>query len=105
MIGKVEATVGTLTGSQSLHEKGLARQQEAAALKAQAAELSEAERLEKDALARRERAVAHGAHPDHRHLGGHDPGAGATNVNELGGGANYGINGAGGASSAARGGY
>ena len=78
---------------------------EAAALKAQAAELTEAERLEQAALARRERAVAHGAHPDHRHLGGHNPGAGAPNVNELGGGANYGVSGAGGAGSAARGGY
>ena len=55
---------------------------EAAALKAQAAELTEAERLEQAALARRERAVAHGAHPDHRHLGGHNPGAGAPNVNK-----------------------
>ena len=49
--------------------------------------------------------MAHGAHPAHRHLGGHNPGAGAPNVNELGGGANYGVSGAGGAGSAARGGY
>ena len=46
---------------------------EAAALKSQASELTEAERLEQAALARRERAVAHGAHPDHKFLGGHNP--------------------------------
>ena len=43
---------------------------EADALKAQAAELSEAERLEREAISRRERAVAHGAHPELRHLRG-----------------------------------
>ena len=42
------------------------------------AELAEAERLEREAMLRRERAVAHGAHPDNRHLGG-QPGAGALN--------------------------
>ena len=46
---------------------------EADALKAQAAELSEAERLEREAISRRERAVAHGAHPELRRLGGHNP--------------------------------
>lgn len=43
---------------------------EAQAYKVQGAELAEAERHEREALMRRERAVAHGAHPDHRHLGG-----------------------------------
>ena len=74
-------------------------------MKVQAAELSEAERLEQAALARRQRAVAHGAHPDHKYLGSHNPGSGATNVNELGGGANAGVGGVGGAGSNARGGY
>ena len=58
----------------------------------QSQELGEAERLEREALMRRQRAVAHGmwihvsirgfviligysgAHPDHRHLGGNAPG-------------------------------
>ncbi|KLO14385.1 hypothetical protein SCHPADRAFT_903328 [Schizopora paradoxa] len=105
--GKVQSALGTMIGSQSLKAKGQAKEQEAVALKAQSAELAEAERYEQAAMARRERAVAHGAHPDHRHLGGHDPnhGAGAANVNELGGGTGAGITGAGGAGSAARGGY
>lgn len=46
---------------------------ESRALKAQAAELNEAERLESAARSRRERAVAHGAHPQLRNLGGQPP--------------------------------
>jgi len=76
-----------MIGSQTLKAKGQAKEREAVALKAQAAELNEAEHYEQAALARRERAVAHGAHPDFGHLGGPNPGAGASNVNELGGGA------------------
>lgn len=123
--GKVESALGTVLGSQSLKAKGEAKEQlvpflfinhfefvlivgydfrEAQALKVQSAEISEAERLEQTALARRERAVAHGAHPDHKHLGGHNPGAGAQNVNELGGGIGSGV-GVGGAGGGARGGY
>lgn len=105
--GKMQSALGTMIGSQSLKAKGQAKEQEAVALKAQSAELAEAERHEQAAMARRERAVAHGAHPDLRHLGGQNPnhGAGAANVNELGGGTGAGITGAGGAGSAARGGY
>ncbi|KAH8113901.1 hypothetical protein DFH11DRAFT_282139 [Phellopilus nigrolimitatus] len=103
--GKVEHAVGSAIGSQNLKAKGLAKEQESTALKAQAAELSEAERLESSALARRERAVAHGAHPQYRHLGGRDPETGTTNPDELGGGGNYGASGVGGAGSGARGGY
>lgn len=103
--GKLQVAVGTMIGSQSLKAKGHAKEQEAVALNAQAAELSEAERHEQAALARRERAVAHGAHPDLRHLGGQNPGAGAQTVNDLGGGTGSGITGAGGAGGAARGGY
>ncbi|PAV15459.1 hypothetical protein PNOK_0922300 [Pyrrhoderma noxium] len=73
MTGKAEFALGSVVGSQSLKEKGLAKEREADALKAQAAELSEAERLEREAISRRERAVAHGAHPELRHLGGHNP--------------------------------
>ncbi|KAF7983234.1 hypothetical protein HWV62_23532 [Athelia sp. TMB] len=74
--GKIEHAVGTMIGSKSLKAKGLQKEQEAQAYKVQGAELGEAERLEREALMRRERAVAHGAHPDHRHLGGVAPGTG-----------------------------
>jgi len=64
---------------------------EAQAYKVQSGELGEAERLEREVLMRRQRAVAHGmwnisirgfviligypgAHPNHRHLGGNPPG-------------------------------
>lgn len=106
-VGKLETAIGSAVGSQSLKARGLAKEHESNALKAQSAELAEAERLEHDAMARRERAVAHGAHPDFGHLGGagRDAQGGAPNANELGGGAGYGLTGAGGAGSAARGGY
>ena len=68
--GKAERAVGSLVGSQALKERGFQKEQEAGAFKTQSAEIAEAERLEKEALMRRERAVAHGAHPDNRHLGG-----------------------------------
>ena len=70
LAGKAERGLGTLVGSQALKERGLQKEQEASAFKMQSAEIAEAERLEKEALMRRERAVAHGAHPDNRHLGG-----------------------------------
>ncbi|KAI0760317.1 hypothetical protein C8Q74DRAFT_1372214 [Fomes fomentarius] len=70
LVGKTERAVGTLVGSQALKEKGIQKEQEASAFTQQSAEIAEAERLEKEALMRRERAVAHGAHPDNRHLGG-----------------------------------
>ena len=50
---------------------GLAR--ESKALRAQAAELDVAEKHEQEALRRRERAVGHGAHPDHGFLGSQNP--------------------------------
>ncbi|KAI0631183.1 hypothetical protein C8Q77DRAFT_1159879 [Trametes polyzona] len=70
LAGKAERAAGTLVGSQALKERGFQKEQEAGAFKMQSAEIAEAERLEKEALMRRERAVAHGAHPDNRHLGG-----------------------------------
>jgi len=74
MTGKVEHAVGAMIGSKSLKAKGIQKEQEAQAYKVQSQELGEAERLEREALMRRQRAVAHGAHPDHRHLGGNAPG-------------------------------
>ena len=61
---------------------------ESRALRAQAAELDIAEQHEQEALRRRERAVAHGAHPDHGYLGSHNP-------NHAGGGLNDGQGGLG----------
>ena len=58
--GKAERAVGSLVGSQALKERGFQKEQEAGAFKTQSAEIAEAERLEKEALMRRERAVAHG---------------------------------------------
>jgi hypothetical protein len=51
---------------------------EAEAYKRQAAELSEAERLEQEARVRRERAVAHGAHPGNLKAQGQDLAGGGT---------------------------
>ncbi|KAJ7761207.1 hypothetical protein DFH07DRAFT_815740 [Mycena maculata] len=67
--GKIEHAIGSLVGSNTLKAKGLQKEQEAQGLKVQSTELSEAERLEREAGLRRERAVAHGAHPDNRHVG------------------------------------
>ncbi|KAK1234202.1 hypothetical protein PQX77_002628 [Marasmius sp. AFHP31] len=69
MTGKMERKVGDLLGSKSLQAKGMQKEQEAQALKVQSSELAEAERLEREAVMRRERAVAHGAHPENKHLG------------------------------------
>lgn len=51
----------------------------------QSAELGHAERLESEAQARRERAVGHGAHPQHLNGGGHHAG-GAPVGDTYGGG-------------------
>lgn len=60
MAGKVEHAVGSMIGSQALKTKGMQKEQEAESYKQQSAEIGEAERLEKEALLRRERAVQHG---------------------------------------------
>ncbi|KAF5310532.1 hypothetical protein D9619_007849 [Psilocybe cf. subviscida] len=70
MTGKVESAIGTMIGSSALKAKGLQKEQEANAVKMQSRELQEAERLEHEALLRRERAVGHGAHPANGQLGG-----------------------------------
>ncbi|KAJ7339774.1 hypothetical protein DFH08DRAFT_812154 [Mycena albidolilacea] len=76
--GKIERTVGNIVGSKSLQAKGLQKEEEARGLKIQSQELAEAERLEREAGLRRERAVAHGAHPDTRHVGGLGGGVGGA---------------------------
>ena len=60
LTGKVESALGSLVGSTALKEKGAQKEQEANTIKLQGRELAEAERLEAEALMRRERAVAHG---------------------------------------------
>jgi len=67
--------------SSTLREKGLEKEREAQALKVQAAELRQAEGLESEAAARRERAVAHGAHPSH--LNGAAPANGVGGNNQI----------------------
>ncbi|KAF8887549.1 hypothetical protein BD779DRAFT_1396983, partial [Infundibulicybe gibba] len=69
LTGKVEQAVGSMVGSSALRAKGLQKEQEANSIKVQGQELAEAERLEREAMTRRERAVGHGAHPDNKHLG------------------------------------
>jgi len=76
--GKLEHAVGSMVGSQALKNKGIQKEQEAGAFQAQSAEIAEAERLEQEALTRRERAVAHGAHPDNKYLGGGQLGGNPT---------------------------
>ncbi|KAF8156003.1 hypothetical protein B0H34DRAFT_517281 [Crassisporium funariophilum] len=69
MTGKVESAIGSMVGSNALKAKGLQKEQEANSVKLQGRELAEAERLEREALMRRERAVGHGAHPANSALG------------------------------------
>jgi len=70
VIGKVEHVVGSLVGSHALKAKGMQKEQEAQAFQAQSTEIAEAERLEQEAMLRRERAVQLGAHPSNKPLGG-----------------------------------
>ncbi|KAJ3573365.1 hypothetical protein NP233_g2463 [Leucocoprinus birnbaumii] len=67
--GKIESAIGTAIGSDTLKAKGLQKEREANAMKVQGRELAEAERLEREAIMRRDRAVAHGAHPANKDLG------------------------------------
>ncbi|KAH9948655.1 hypothetical protein B0H21DRAFT_707598 [Amylocystis lapponica] len=88
--GKTDHPVGLLVGSQALKNKGIQKEQEAGAIQAQGSEIEEAERLEQEALVRREHAVAHGAHPDNKHLGGGQAVQGNTGYPHSGsGGATY----------------
>lgn len=68
--GKIEKGLGTVLGSTSLKARGLEKEREAEMIKVQAAELEHAETLEAQARQARERAVASGAHPGNRTLGG-----------------------------------
>jgi len=70
MKGKAQQLAGMVLSSQSMKAKGLAKEQEAVALRHQGENLEQAERHEAEARLARERAVAHGAHPEHGELGG-----------------------------------
>ncbi|KAJ7911678.1 hypothetical protein B0H13DRAFT_2480538 [Mycena leptocephala] len=72
--GGMASQAGGVTGSKELQAKALQMEQEAQGMKVQSQDLAQAERLEHEAYARRQRAVEHGAHPDNRHVGGAAPG-------------------------------
>jgi len=61
---------GTGVGSAALREQGVLKEREASTMHAQSKELGEAEALEQAARDHRERAVAAGADPANRELGG-----------------------------------
>ncbi|KIP08497.1 hypothetical protein PHLGIDRAFT_127001 [Phlebiopsis gigantea 11061_1 CR5-6] len=61
---------GAMVGSAALREQAMMRDREAQNFQAQSKELAEAERLEQQAREHRERAVAQGAHPMNKNLGG-----------------------------------
>ncbi|KAF9477960.1 hypothetical protein BDN70DRAFT_922252 [Pholiota conissans] len=77
LAGKIESAIGTMLGSDALKAKGLQKENEANSIKLQGRELAEAERLEREALMRRERAVAHGADPANSTLGAGNPAVGS----------------------------
>jgi len=89
LTGKVESAIGSLVGSSALKAKGLQKEQETNAIKMQGDELAEAERLEREALMRRERAVGHGAHPANSQLGGGNLGGGGGGAGVGGGSGAY----------------
>jgi len=87
--GKVESAIGSMVGSNALKAKGLQKEQEANAVKLQGRELAEAERLERESMMRRERAVGHGAHPANSQLGAGHTGTGHLGTGTGGTGAGY----------------
>ncbi|KAJ7911651.1 hypothetical protein B0H13DRAFT_2480498 [Mycena leptocephala] len=78
--GGMASQAGGVTGSKELQAKALQMEQEAQGMKVQSQDLAQAERLEHEAYARRQRAVEHGAHPDNRHVGGAAPGDRARTI-------------------------
>jgi len=68
--GKLQEGLGNITGDRALQQKGLVNQEQANAERYQTGQISEAERLEQAAAARRGNAVQSGAHPGHGALGG-----------------------------------
>ncbi|OCF30638.1 hypothetical protein I316_07686 [Kwoniella heveanensis BCC8398] len=76
--GKMESTMGSLLCNSSLKHKSEAHLAQADHMRMQASELSEAERLEREAGMRRQRAVGLGADPVHAQgVTGHGPLGGA----------------------------
>ncbi|KAH9478602.1 hypothetical protein JR316_0009059 [Psilocybe cubensis] len=89
LTGKVESAIGSMVGSNALKAKGLQKEQEANSIKLQGRELAEAERLEREALMRRECAVGHGAHPANSSLGAGHVGTGGGVGGHAGGGTQF----------------
>ena len=77
-VGKMEHAAGTVLCSRNLKQKGLMKEQEAAAIKQQNVHLTRAEAIEQQAAKERELAVRAGAHQDHAQLGGAGAGAGLS---------------------------
>ncbi|KZP00796.1 hypothetical protein CALVIDRAFT_560121 [Calocera viscosa TUFC12733] len=63
--GKLQEGLGNLTGNPNMQAKGIANQEQANAERYQTGQISEAQRLEGQAQARRGNAVTSGAHPSH----------------------------------------
>ena len=61
LTGKVESALGSMVGSSTLKAKGLEKEREANSANMQALELAEAERLEREAMMRRQKVLGHGA--------------------------------------------
>jgi len=68
-MGKLENAAGVLLSSEGMKARGAQKEMEALAMKRQANELGNAQRLEQHAANSRNKAVAHGAHPHHAGLG------------------------------------
>jgi len=66
IMGKLQQAAGLLVSSDRMMAKGLERESRGVA----ADNITEAQRLEAEAAARRERAVGYGAHPSHKQPGG-----------------------------------
>lgn len=68
--GQLEHAFGTILSSQTMKAKGAAKEAEGRQMKLQAQEIGRAQGFEQEAQLSRERALAHGAHPDHAMSGG-----------------------------------
>ncbi|EPS95648.1 hypothetical protein FOMPIDRAFT_1043500 [Fomitopsis schrenkii] len=69
VVDRAEQHVENAVGARAVHNQVGDKEQEVKAIKAQSAELAEAERLEREAKMHRDRAVSGGAHPDNQRLG------------------------------------
>ncbi|TFY60566.1 hypothetical protein EVJ58_g5059 [Rhodofomes roseus] len=68
-VDRAEQHVENIVGAKAVRNQAGDKESEVNAIKAQSAELTEAERLEREAKMHRDRAVAGGAHPANQRLG------------------------------------